>query len=137
MSLDFYPATLVEMPDGTKHWQNVVPMQGDCERLRPEARRNENFEGSAFEPNPEFIPFSSMNMSGGNAYTILRMIGIKPGDDWCGNAPIDEVFKKAHSFMFIGGRVRDMEDYALERIFALREMARLGRARGATHIVWS
>lgn len=137
MSINFYPAKLMEWPEGQKSWENVVPMEGNHERLRIEARNNEDFEGSAFEPNPEYFPFSTMNMSGGNAYTILRMIGINPGEDWCGNAPIAEVFKKAHDFLFAFGRTRDMEQYVAERVFALREMARLGIARGATHIVWA
>lgn len=34
-------------------------------------------------------------------------------------------------------RTRDMEQYVAERVFSLREMARLGIARGATHIVWA
>lgn len=113
------------------------PHAGRPERLKKEAN-DPDFDGDdAFEPNPEYIPFSSLNMSGGNAYAILRMIGINPGEDWCGNAPIAEVFKKAHDFLFAFGRTRDMEQYVAERVFALREMARLGIARGATHIVWA
>lgn len=133
MSIDFYPAVLKD-----KTWENVVPMQGDDERLRPEARRNEDFEGSAFEPNPEYFPFSSLNMSYGNAMAILRLVGLSPDtSEECGNLPVQDVFKAAHGFLFRDMRVRDMEQYTMERVFALREMARLGIARGATHIVWA
>lgn len=133
MSIDFYPAKLVEWPEGKKAWENVVPMEGDCERLRIEARNNEDFEGSAFEPNPEYFPFSTLNMANGNAYAILSLLGID--SERCA-APVEEVFKKAHNYLFAFSRTRDMEQYVAERVFSLREMARLGIARGATHIVW-
>lgn len=138
MSIDFYPSVLKDREDGTKCWENVVPMQGDADRVKAEARMNPAFEGDAFEPNPEYFPFSTLNMTNGNGMAILRLIGLHPDTtEYSGNLPIREVFEAAHNFMFRNNRVRDMEQYTLERVFALREMARLGITRGATHIVWA
>jgi hypothetical protein len=144
MSVDLYPAKLTVLSPGDEHtagsyeWTSVVPMRGDSERLRKEARYNEDFEGSAFEPDPEYFPFSSLNMTTGNLDGILRLIRVNA--DWTdssGKMEINEAFKKAHDFLFSGDRTRDMEQYVAERVFAIREMARLGITRGATHIVWA
>ena len=135
MSVDFYPATIqTDHVTGAKFVENILPMQGNCERLKDPTPGDQD---DPFEPNPEYIPFSSMNMSSGNAYYILGMIGIDPGEEACGHTPIEDVFKKAHDFLFRNGRTRDMEAYVMERVFGLREMARLGIARGATHIAWA
>lgn len=137
MSLDFYPAYLKTNDDetGAKFWENAVPMEGDSERLCEAARTNPDFEGKVYEPNPNYIPFSSLNMANGNAYGILKMIGVDPGDEGFGAAPIQEVFRKAHHYL--SNNYRDVEIYVVERVFALREMARLGISRGCTHIVWA
>jgi hypothetical protein len=137
MSADIYPAILVDKGEH-KHWQNVVPLEGHDERLCEAARKDPMFEGEAFEPNPDYIPFSHLNMANGNWYAIRSLLGLMDDQDGCGSLPIETVFKNAHEYLcHPSGRVRDMEHYVFERALALREMARLGKSRGATHIVWS
>jgi len=138
MTINFYPAITVcdDNETGAMRRENVVPMEGDSERLCKEALTNPAFEGEAFEPNPEYIPFSIINMSNGNAMYILKLIGFDTNSfDECGELPIKDVFKKAHNHL--SHNYRDTDLYVIERVFALREMARLGISRGATLIVWA
>lgn len=140
MSVNLYPAILsTDHVTGAKSWENVVPMQGDSERLCAEAKKDPMFEGSAFEPNPEYFPFSDMGMSEGNLTAIIRHAGIEAEwDDSSGKAEIQNVFEMSHRFLNDNLRdYCDVEIYVIERVFALREMSRLGISRGATHIVWA
>lgn len=136
MSITVYPAILViDEAAGTKTWENVVPMQGDFERVKPDYK-DEWKQEYPYEPNPEYFPHSSMDMSSGNFYHILRRIGVVvDSTESSGSAEIKEVFEKAHKTLYATVHVADI--YMIERMFSLREMARLGIARGATHIVWA
>lgn len=134
MSITLYPARLV-MVNAIKSWENVVPMEGDYERIKKDATGNED---NPYEANPDYLPFSTIDMSSGNLIALLRMIRVNA--DWCdssGHMPILEAFKAAHQYLFVRGWTREMEAYTAERVFAIREMARLGMSRGATHIVWA
>jgi hypothetical protein len=139
MTLTVYPAKLVIDGEGRNCWESEVPMQGDSERLRKGTDEELRAMDNPFEPNPEYFPFSSMDISSGNLYAVMRNMRIKDVDDCFdnGRADIKEVFRKAHAALYMGGRVRDMEEYVSYRTFSLMEMARLGISRGATHIVWA
>lgn len=133
MGVTVYPAVL-DTTDGKKEWNAVVPMEGKDERLRADADTMDH--GNPFEANPDYMPFSSIDISQGNLIEILRQIGIKLSPEAGNSIAIGLVFEGAHKALHVG-RVFHAEPYVWERVFALREMARLGITRGATHIVWA
>lgn len=130
MSMDFYPAKLVE-----KVWEPIFPWTcGEATKLHPDAD-DPAHEGPTFIPNPEYIPFSHLNMSNGNASVILNLLGF---DHSAGRVPCEYMVRKCHDFLFDSksGRTRDVSEYVAEKTYWLRGMAQLGLSRGATHIVW-
>lgn len=139
MTVTVYPGKLVD-EQGTKMWDSPFPLgAGETTKYYPDAEaRMERGEDMEY-PNPDYIPFADMDMTEGNLLSILWLLRVehRRGEDWGGNADIHEVLKKSHDFLFVHGRVRDMEQYVLERVIALRAMASLGITRGCTHIVWA
>jgi hypothetical protein len=132
MTITVYPSAL---NTSNNCWESVVPMHGAPERLRAKFEQDDD---DPFEPNPDYVPCSSMSIAGGNFNAILKVLGLKdlaPEGEEAYHLQIDAVLDACAAVVKKKYAPADMEMYVVLRIIQLWHMAQLGISRGATHIV--